>query len=108
VERGGVGFGKLVEHAFGHHGIRVDALVGFEALLLNPAGGNDSLADDCRRLAGLHLRELGALELCSLATERTQEGHSLDLAVYADAVEDYVTPFHTRIMTHFHFKLFLR
>ena len=55
VERGGVGLGKLMEHALGHHGIAVDALVGLESLLLDLTGGNDSLADDGRGLAGLHL-----------------------------------------------------
>ena len=76
-----------VAYALGHHGVAVDAAPppalpcreGAEALGLDGAGLDDSLADGGRRLAGLHLREQGALELCSLVTERTQEGHGLDL-----------------------------
>ena len=76
VERGGVGLGKLVEHALGHHGVGVDALEGFEALLLNFTGFNDTLTDIGAGRAGLHLRELG-------------EGYCLYLAVDVDTAGNY-------------------
>jgi hypothetical protein len=63
-----------MEHALGHHGVGVDAFEGLETLLLNLTGFYHSFANCCRRLAGLHLRELG-------------EGHGLYLTVDVDTVE---------------------
>ena len=85
VETGGVGLGELVEHALGHHGVAVDAAPppalpcreGAEALGLDVAGLDDTLANYGTRLARLHYGELA-------------EGHRRDFDMDVDAVEDFI------------------
>ena len=88
VERGGVGFGELMEHALRHLRIAMDTASppalpgrkGTEALCLDVAGFYHPFANDGRGLTWLHLRELG-------------EGHGLDFAVNVYTTEDYITPY---------------
>ena len=47
-----------MKHFFAHHRITMNALIRTEALLLNLAGRNDTLADGGRGFTGLHLTQL--------------------------------------------------
>ena len=56
---------------------------GAVAFFLNLAGTDDTLTDDSRRFARLHLRELG-------------KGHSLYLAMDVDTVEEFIYPYRSK------------
>ena len=88
VHRGGIGLCKLVEHAFGHLGIAVDASplptspLGqvTEAFSLYVAGTDNTLTNLFRRFAWLHLRQF-------------RERNCLKFAMDIDAVKQRTADF---------------